>query len=43
MVISELAPEKIFRVTPSRTSENALLKQEINVAVIIHLCAQMED
>ena len=29
-----LSPEKI-RATPSRTSENALLEQEIKVAIII--------
>ena len=31
--------EKIFRPTPSRTSDNAFLEQEIKVAIIIDLCA----
>ena len=38
-----LAPENVFKVTPSRTSENSLLEQEIKVSIIIDICAQMEN
>ena len=34
--------KKMFKVTPSRASENALLEEEIEVAIIIDLCAQMK-
>ena len=43
MEVLGLIPEKIFRTKPSRTSENALLEQEIKFVIIIDLCAQMED
>ena len=38
-----LSLEKIFRATPSRILDNALLGQEIKVAITIDLCAQMEN
>ena len=34
---SEGLPKTVFRATPSRTSENAVLEQEIEVAIIIDL------
>ena len=38
-----LAPEEIYRATPSRTLKNAFLEQEIKVAFIFDLCAKVEN
>ena len=40
MGIWGLTPEKFFKSTPSRMSENAHLEEGIEVAVTIYLCAQ---
>ena len=34
------APRKMFQVTPSRMSENALLQNRIYIVLIIDLCAE---
>ena len=38
-----LPPEKFFRATPSRTSENALLEHGMKNAITIDICSQSES
>ena len=38
-----LPPEKFFRATPSRTSENALLGHGMKAAIAIVICFQSEN
>ena len=39
----KLPPEKCLRTTPSRTSENIFSEHSTKFAIIIDLCAQMEN
>ena len=43
MGLGGLPLQNIFRAMPSRMSENALLEQEMKVAIIIDFYAQMEN
>ena len=38
-----LPPEKFFKTTSSRTSENTLIEHRVKVAIIVKLCAQRKN